>query len=382
LKVITSDSDGFFQELKSAYKTDALYQKVLSHPESHHFFKLSGDYLPRLNYAGETVLCIPKHMYSTTKQSLRGMILQSAHQILGHLAAQRTADYIRRWYWWPRIFADTELFCRLCKECQICKPFNHAPYGKLYSLPISERPWESITMDFVGLFPEVIKNGVFYNYLWVVICHLTSMVHLIPVNTSTTASELAWIFIREIVCLHRLPKTIVSDRDSKFMSKFWMKTHCILEVKLLLSTSFHSQTDGATERANRTITQILHSVVHPDQRDWRTQLPMVEFAINSSVSDSTKHAPFELNYGYMPYLLKELPMHSVVPVKHRLTYSLIQPATFNDAEPSGQSFQINTIALSEFKTNLYWSNYSLLYIFYYYHNWPYCHNTCFTRGII
>jgi hypothetical protein len=143
LEVITSDSDGFFQELKSAYKTHALYQKVLSHPESHHSFKLSGDYFARLNHAGETVLCIPKHLHLTTKQSLRGMILQSAHQILGHLGAQRTADYIRRWYWWPRIFADTELFCRSCKECQTCKPFNHAPYGKLHSLPISERPWES-----------------------------------------------------------------------------------------------------------------------------------------------------------------------------------------------------------------------------------------------
>jgi hypothetical protein len=107
LEVITSDLGGFFHELKSAYKTDALYQKFLSHPESHPSFKLSGDYLLRLNHAGETVLCVPKHIHSTTKQSLCGMILQSAHQILGHLDAQRTADYIRRWYWWPYIFANT-----------------------------------------------------------------------------------------------------------------------------------------------------------------------------------------------------------------------------------------------------------------------------------
>jgi hypothetical protein len=313
LEVVTSDSDGFFTELKSAYKTDALYQKVLSHPESHPSFKLSNRYLLRANYAGETVLCVPKHIHSVTKQSLRGMILHSAHHILGHLGAQRTADYICRWYWWPRIFTDTEIFCHSCTECQTCKPFNRAPYGKLHPLPIPERPWESIAMDFVGPFPEITENGVSYNYLWVVLCHLTSIVHLIPVHTSTTAPELAWIFVRDIVRLHGLPKTIVSDRDSKFTSKFWTETHRILGVKLLLSTSFHPQTDGSSERANQTITQILRSVVQSDQRDWRMQLPIVEYAINSSISDSTKHAPFELNYGYIPFMLKELPMHSVAP---------------------------------------------------------------------
>jgi hypothetical protein len=87
-------------------------------------------------------------------------------------------------------------------------------------------------------------------------------------HNTTTASELAWVFIQKIVRLHELPKTIVSDRDSKFTSKFWMETHRILRVKLLLSTSFYLQTDGATERANRTVTQILCSVVHLDQRDW------------------------------------------------------------------------------------------------------------------
>jgi hypothetical protein len=80
-------------------------------------------------------------------------------------------------------------------------------------------------MDFVGPFPEVTENGVSYNYLWVIICQLTSMVHLVPVNTSTTASELAWLFIHDIVCLHSLPKSIVSDRDSKFTSKFWTEVH-------------------------------------------------------------------------------------------------------------------------------------------------------------
>jgi hypothetical protein len=100
-------------------------------------------------------------------------------------------------------------------------------------------------MDFVGPFPE--SSG--HDYLWVVICRLTSMVHLVPIKTTTTASELAWLYIREIVRLHGLANTIVSDRDSKFMSRFWHETHKLLGTKLLMSTSFHPQTDGASERA-------------------------------------------------------------------------------------------------------------------------------------
>ena len=101
-------------------------------------------------------------------------------------------------------------------------------------------------MDFIGLLSK--SQG--YDYLWVVICRLTSMVHLIPINTTIKASELASIYVKEVVRLHGLPDTIVSDRDSKFTSKFWKETHRILGTRLLMSTTFHPQTDGASERAN------------------------------------------------------------------------------------------------------------------------------------
>ena len=98
-------------------------------------------------------------------------------------------------------------------------------------------------MDFVGPFPK--SQG--YDYLWVIICRLTSMVHLVPVNTTIKASELSSIYIKEVVCLHGLPDSIVSDRDSKFTLKFWRETHRILGTKLMMSTAFHLQMDGATE---------------------------------------------------------------------------------------------------------------------------------------
>ena len=157
-------------------------------------------------------------------------------------------------------------------------------------------------MDFVGPFPEV--DG--YNYLWVVLCRLTSMTHLIPIHTSTKATELSWFFLREVIRLHGLPVSLVSDRDSKFTSRWWREVHRLLGVKLLMSTAFHPQTDGASERIIQSITQILRTVVRADQKDWLYRLPMTEFAINSSINASTGYAPFFLNGGHIPSMIRDL----------------------------------------------------------------------------
>jgi transposase InsO family protein len=176
------------------------------------------------------------------------------------------------------------------------------PTGKLDPLPIPTRPWESVGMDFVGPFPEVDK----YNYLWVVICRMWSMVHLIPVNMRTMASQLLVTYMREVVRVHRLPSSIISDRDPKFTSKWWRELHRLMGMKLLMSTSFHPQTDGATERANRSVGQMFRAMIKPDQKDWVEKCTLIEFAINSSMGSATGLAPFEINCGYMPIIMKEI----------------------------------------------------------------------------
>src|SRR6202040_3683377 len=143
------------------------------------------------------------------------------------------------------------------------------------------------------------------------------MVHLILINTTTTASELVSLYVKEIICLHGLPHSIVSDRDSKFTSKFWKETHRLLGTKLLMSTAFHLQTNGATKRANHSVGQILRSVIQPNQSDWVDKLPIIEFAINSNISSSMGFAPFELNYGYLPTLIGGItPTENIKPGVH------------------------------------------------------------------
>ena len=109
-----------------------------------------------------------------------------------------------------------------------------------------------------------------------------------------------WLILKEVMRLHGIPESIVSDQDTKFTSIFWKELHRLMGSKLLMSTAFHPQMDGAMERANRSIAQILCTVVSNDQKDWLSKCPMVEFAINSSVNTTMGYAPFELNHGYMP----------------------------------------------------------------------------------
>ena len=204
---------------------------------------------------------------------------------------------------------DLREFCGSCETCAHAKGTNKRPMGKLHPLTIPMKPWDSIGMDFIGPFPR--SKG--FNYLWVIICRMTSMVHLIPVHTRMTTTDLSWIYHREIVHLHGLPSSIMSDQDSKFTSKWWRELHRILGAKLLMSMSFHPQTDGQTERVNCNVGQIFRTVVRHDQKDWVDRVNMMEFAINASVSGMTKYAPFELNGGYMPSMIKELRTDEVIP---------------------------------------------------------------------
>jgi len=285
---------------KSAYAADRLFSKVLDHPEDHNSFEVTDGLIFRKVDAETKTLCIPKSLYKGRR--LAELVVDQAHRIVGHMGSRITDSYARRFFWWPSIGTDIKLLCDSCATCQQSKGSNQRPQGPLHSLPLPTTPWSSIGMDFVGPFP--LANNL--DYIWVILCRLTSMVHLIPLRTTVTAAQLAPIFISEIVRLHGLPDTIVSDRDPKFTSRFWTETHRLLGIKLAKSTAFHPQTNGSSERMIRKVSQILRTMVRPDQLDWAKHLPLVEFAINSSTSASTGFAPFELTYGYIPKMIQSV----------------------------------------------------------------------------
>ena len=184
--------------------------------------------------------------------------------------------------------------------CKRSKPSNQKPYGLLNPLPVPGMPWESIGVDFVGPLPESKnRDGVFDN-ITVIICLLTSMVHLVPGRINYNAKQIAELMFEAVYKLHGLPKNIISDRDVLFTSTFWAHLNKLIGTQLKMSSAYHPETDGSTERANRTITQMLRQCIGTKQTDWVSKLPSVEFAINSARSESTGYAPFFLNTGRMP----------------------------------------------------------------------------------
>lgn len=293
----------FSKAVEAAYQEDTFFKLILDDPEANRAFHVRDGMVWMMNNSGVDVVCILRGTYM--EHSLHEVILDQAHEVLGHYGYQCTSEYVCRWYWWPKIVSDTREFCKTCSACQQVKGGNKPPAGKLHTLPIPSKPWDSIGMDFVGPFPEVEVEHRKFNYLWVIVCRLTSMVHLIPVHTTMTASQLSAVYMREIVRLHGLPTSIVSDRNSKFTSKWWRELHRMLGSRLLMSTSFHPQTDGMTERMNRSVGQIFHTAVQPDQKNWYFRIDPTEFAINSSISQTTRFAPFKLNGGYLPSMMRE-----------------------------------------------------------------------------
>ena len=299
LSIVSQSLQGLdlLAELRGKFELDPAFQPIIAKPKDFRNFEVDGQ-LVYLRAQGKRVLCIPK--IAIQGRSAHEIVISEAHSLLAHLGASKTLDYLRDHCWWKSMVTDVQAFCETCRTCRTSKPSNQKPYGLLNPLSVPSYPWESIGMDFVGPLPESGNRDGLFDSITVVICLLTSMVHLVPSRTNYNASQLAELVFEHVYKLHGLPLNIISDRDVLFTSTFWKQLHRLIGTKLRLSSAYHPQSDGSTERANRTITQMLRQCVHPNQKDWVTKLPAIEFAINSARSESTGFAPFFLNSGRMP----------------------------------------------------------------------------------
>ncbi|WVZ58102.1 hypothetical protein U9M48_008408 [Paspalum notatum var. saurae] len=144
-------------------------------------------------------------------------------------------------------------YVAICDTCQRVKAEHQRPTGLLQPLKVPEWKWEEITMDFIVGLPRTQKG---YNSIWIVVDRLTKVAHFIPVNTTYSGAKLAELYISRIVCLHGVPKRIISDRGSQFTSRFWEQLHNSLDTNLRFSTAYHPHTDGQTERTNQILEDI------------------------------------------------------------------------------------------------------------------------------
>jgi len=158
----------------------------------------------------------------------------------GHGGAKRTTTFLKKSYYWPNLKEDAKEYVKTCFTCQQNRVVNKKQAGLLRPLPILERPWESVSMDFMVSLPP--SRG--FDAIMVVVDRFSKMAHFIPTKKSATAQETGRLFFTHVFKHHGLPNDIVSDRDPKFTSKFWRALWKRMGTELKMNTSFRPQMDG------------------------------------------------------------------------------------------------------------------------------------------
>jgi RNase H-like domain found in reverse transcriptase/Reverse transcriptase (RNA-dependent DNA polymerase)/Integrase zinc binding domain/Chromo (CHRromatin Organisation MOdifier) domain len=218
----------------------------------------------------------------------------------GHFGQKRTLEVVQRRYWWPGITADVDRYVETCDICQRMKAPRHKPYGLLVPLPCPTEPWKDISMDFITGLPPSLRMGTACDAVVVLVDRFSKMVRYIACSADIDAAGLAEKLIDEVFSKLGVPWSIVSDRGSIFTSKYWSTFCYYWRVKRNLSTAFHPQTDGQTERMNQNLECYLRCYVNYQQDNWAELLPSAEFAYNQSVHSATGQTPFSMALKFTP----------------------------------------------------------------------------------
>jgi hypothetical protein len=242
-------------------------------------------------------LCIPRC-------SMRDNILKEKHSggLVGHFGHDKMFSQMSILYYWPGMRKYVIKFVNRCRICQHAKG-KRQNIGLYQPLPIPERPWDAISMDFVLGLPRTQRG---FDSIFVVVDRFSKMAHFILCQKTSDATHVENLFFREVVRLHGLPRSIVSYRDTKFVGHFWRTLWKNMGTYFSFILAYHPQIDGQTEVVNRSLGNLLRSLVTEHHNQWDQILPKVEFAYNDSPNKSTAWSPFQILYGIQPRGVSEL----------------------------------------------------------------------------
>lgn len=334
--ISTWEPTEFITKIQDAYQHDPYYDNPVGYLAHH----------DGLWYLGDRI-AIPN------SPELRKEIMYEYHDSpsAGHLGVTKTIRNVSRRFWWPHMHRTIRAYIRVCSSCQRRKPSNQLPGGLLQPLPTPNYKWEQITMDLITDLPPT-KTG--YDSIVTFVDRLSKQVHFAPTTKTVDAPNLAKIFRQHIFRHHGMPKVIISDRDDKFTSAFWRSLFGAVGTELRFSTAYHPQTDGQSERANRTLEDILRHYINPLQDDWDDKLDLAEFAINNSVNPTTGYTPFYLAYGLHPPTALDLATNPLVPAsdgflteikealdhaRHNITEAQLRQADYANRQRRDVTFQ-------------------------------------------
>ncbi|RVW75511.1 Transposon Tf2-2 polyprotein [Vitis vinifera] len=290
----------FNEKIKHAAEQDAAYGRLRQ--------QVKEGVIRRYWLEGDLLVAKGGRWYVPTG-GLRKELLRETHDVkwAGHPGEERTLALLARSYYWPKMGEEVQVYVKTCLVCQMDKTERKKAAGLLQPLPIPEKPWESISMDFITGFPKVRD----FKSVFVVVDRFSKYVVFIPAPDTCPAEEAAKLFFSNVVKHFGLPRDIVSDRDARFTGKFWVELFKLLGSELKFSTANHPQTDGQTERINALLEEYLRHYVTATQKNWVDLMDTAQLCYNLQRSSATGMSPFELAIGVQPRMPLEVAKQKV-----------------------------------------------------------------------
>ena len=244
-------------------------------------------------------------------QRVRSKVLQWGHSscLAVHPGCQRTLEFLKRRFWWPEMEKDVKSFVAACTVCVQSKTQHQRPQGLLHPLPVPGRPWSHLSVDFITGLPSSEGNTV----ILVVVDRFSKSCRFIALSKLPSALQTAKLMFEHVFRVYGLPQDIVSDRGPQFTSRVWRAFCKLIGATASLTSGFHPQSNGQTEKVNQELEASLRSLVAGNPSSWSSRLPWAEYAHNTLKSTSTAMSPFQCQFGFQPPLFPEEEMDVSVP---------------------------------------------------------------------
>ncbi|GKB98606.1 putative reverse transcriptase domain-containing protein [Tanacetum coccineum] len=309
----------------------------------------------KLEPRADGTLCLNVRSWLPCYGDLRTVIMHESHKSKYsiHPGSEKMYQDMKKLYWWPNMKANIATYVSKCLTCAKVKAEHQRPSGLLVQPDIPQWKWDNITMDFVTKLP---KSSQGYDTIWVIVDRLTKSAIFVPMRETDPMDKLARMYLKEVVTRHGIPLSIICDRDPRFASHFWRSLQNALGTSLDMSTAYHPQTDGQSERTIQTLEDMLRACAIDFGKGWVNHLPLVEFSYNNSYHASIKAAPFEALYGRKcrspvcwaevgqvqltgPELVQET-TEKIIQIKQRMQVARDRQKSYADLKRKPMEFQV------------------------------------------
>jgi hypothetical protein len=289
-----------FDNLKEMYRDDPYFKEAYEAFEN----PILRDRIQWTEYMIQDGLLFRGNQLCISKCSMRENLLKEKHSggLAGHFGHDKKFSKLNDSYYWPGMRTDVKKFVDRYRICQHTKG-KRKNTGLYQPFSIPDTPWYVVSMDFILGLPRKHRG---YDLIFVVLDRFSKMEHFIPCQKTGDATHIANLFFKEVVRLHGFPRSIISDRDTKFMGHFWRTLWKKLGTNLSFSSAYNPHMDGQTEVVNRSLGDLLRSLVTEHHSQWDHILPQEKFSYNDSLNRSIGQSPFQVVYGMQPRGVSEL----------------------------------------------------------------------------